>query len=388
IVYVKTAEGERVVGSWHAGTPEEGLAHFARRFQDLVTEVDLLETRLLGGVADPAQTANSIQRLRASLPEAHVVGDIDGLAARLDKLAGLAEDKVQAAKAAREAARAEAIARKTALVEEAEQIAAESTSWKAAGDRLRAILEEWRTIRGADKKTDTELWKRYAAARDAFNRRRGAHFASLDAARKEAQAVKEALVAEAESLADSTDWTGTANRLKELMAQWKAAPRAAREVEQRLWERFRAAQDAFFTRRNEVFAARDAEHRQGMQVRQELLAEAEALDVDADPRAAQEKLKDIQARWHSAPRVRRDAAASLERRLRAVEEKVRAAMDSAWRRTEPSANPLLAQMREQVAEAEERLARARAAGHAKRVAEAESALANKRRVLELAERST
>ena len=78
----------------------------------------------------------------------------------------------------------------------------------------------------------------------------------------------------------------------------------------------------------------------------------------------------------------------LERRLRAVEEKVRAAMDSAWRRTEPSANPLLAQMREQVAEAEERLARARAAGDAKRVAEAESALANKRRVLELAERST
>ncbi|MFS8499564.1 MAG: DUF349 domain-containing protein [Micromonosporaceae bacterium] len=388
VVYVKTAAGERVVGSWHAGSPEEGLAHFARRFEDLVTEVDLLETRLLSGVADPAQTAGSIQRLRASLPEAHVVGDIDGLAARLDKLAGLAEEKVRAAKAAREAARAEAVARKTALVEEAERIAAESTSWKAAGDRLRAILEEWRTIRGADKKTDTELWKRYVAARDAFNRRRGAHFASLDAARKQAQAVKEALVAEAESLADSTDWTGTANRLKELMAQWKAAPRASREVEQRLWERFRAAQDAFFTRRNEVFAAREAEHRQGMQVRQELLAEAEALDVDADPRAAQEKLRDIQARWQSAPRVRRDAAASLERRLRAVEEKVRAAMDSAWRRTEPSANPLLAQMREQVAEAEERLARARAAGDAKRVAEAESALANKRRLLELAERST
>ncbi|HLV59731.1 MAG TPA: DUF349 domain-containing protein, partial [Natronosporangium sp.] len=99
VVYVKTAAGERAVGSWHAGSPEEGLAHFARRFQDLVTEVDLLETRLLGGVADPAQTASSIQRLRASLPEAHVVGDIDGLAARLDKLAGLAEDKVQAARA-------------------------------------------------------------------------------------------------------------------------------------------------------------------------------------------------------------------------------------------------------------------------------------------------
>ena len=46
-VYVRTAdEGERVVGSWQAGTPEEGLAHFVRRYDDLATEVGLLETRL------------------------------------------------------------------------------------------------------------------------------------------------------------------------------------------------------------------------------------------------------------------------------------------------------------------------------------------------------
>jgi hypothetical protein len=62
-------------------------------------------------------------------------------------------------------------------------------------------------------------------------------------------------------------------------------------------------------------------------------------------------------------------------------------MDSAWRRTEPSANPLLAQMREQVAEAEQRLARARAAGDAKRIREAEQALASKRQFLQLAEQS-
>jgi hypothetical protein len=387
VVYVKTAEGERAVGSWHAGSPEEGLAHFARRFADLVTEVDLLEIRLTSGVADPAQTATSIERLRSTLPEAHVVGDIDGLAARLEKLAGFADDKAKAARAAREATRIEAIARKTALVEEAEQIAAESTSWKAAGDRMRGILDEWRTIRGADKKTDTELWKRYAAARDAFNRRRGAHFASLDATRKEAQAAKEALVTEAEELADSTDWTGTANRLKELMAQWKAAPRASREVEQRLWDRFRAAQDGYFSRRSEAFATRDAEQKQNLHQRQELVAAAEALDVEANPRAAQEKLREIQARWQAAGRVRREAATSLERRLRAVEGKIRDAMETGWRRTEPSANPLLTQMREQVAEAEERLARAKAAGDAKRVAEAESALASKRQVLDLAERS-
>ncbi|HEX6967482.1 MAG TPA: DUF349 domain-containing protein [Micromonosporaceae bacterium] len=386
-VYVKTAEGERVVGSWQAGSPEEGLAHFARRFADLVTEVDLTEARLNSGAADPNNSLSTFRRLRAGLADAHVVGDLDGLATRLDKLIAVAEQKVEEARAARETARAEALARKTALVEEAEQLAAESTSWKATGDRFKEIVEEWKTIRGVERKVDSELWKRFAAARDSFARRRGAHFAALDAQRKQAQAVKEELVAEAESLADSTDWTATANRLRELMNQWKAAPRAAREAEQRLWERFRAAQDAFFTRRSEQFAARDAEQRANLERKQALLAEAESLDVDADPRAAQARLRELQGQWHEIGRVPRDAAPGLDRRLRAVEDKVRQAMDAAWRRTPPSAHPLLIQMREQVAEAEQRLARAQASGDAKRIREAEESLATKRRFLELAEQT-
>nr|MDT0657043.1 DUF349 domain-containing protein [Micromonospora sp. DSM 115978] len=386
-VYVKTAEGERVVGSWQAGSPEEGLAHFARRFDDLVTEVDLTETRLNSGAADATQSLATIRRLRGSLASAHVVGDIDGLAARLDRIATVAEEKSVEARAAREAARTEALARKTALVEEAEKLSAESTGWKTAGDRLKEILEEWKSIRGVDKKTDGELWKRFAAARDGFTRRRGAHFATLDAQRKQAQGIKEELVTEAETLAGSTDWVPTANRLKELMTQWKAAPRAAKEAEQKLWERFRAAQDAFFTRRSEVFSARDAEQRGNLERKQSLLTEAEALDVDSDPRAAQARLREIQGQWHDAGRVPREAATTLDRRMRAVEEKVRLAMDSAWRRTEPSANPLLAQMRDQVAEAEQRLARAQAAGDAKRIREAERALATKRQFLQFAEQS-
>jgi hypothetical protein len=78
----------------------------------------------------------------------------------------------------------------------------------------------------------------------------------------------------------------------------------------------------------------------------------------------------------------------MDRRLRAVEERIRAAMDVAWRRTPPSDNPLLAQMREQVAEAEARLARAKAAGDAKRIREAEQALAQKRQFLRLAEQTS
>ncbi|MEU1247339.1 DUF349 domain-containing protein [Micromonospora arida] len=386
-VYVKTTEGERVVGSWQAGAPEEGLAHFARRFADLVTEVDLTEARLKSGAADAGHSLSTIRRIRASLPEANVVGDIDALATRLDKLATLAEEKAGEARAARDAARGEALARKTALVEEAEKLAAESTGWKTAGDRLKEILDEWKTIRGVDKKADGELWKRFAAARDGFTRRRGAHFASLDSQRKQAQTAKEELVAEAEKLADSTDWAATANQLKDLMTQWKAAPRASKEAEQKLWERFRGAQDAFFSRRSEVFSARDNEQRGNLERKQALLAEAEALDIDADPKGAQAKLREIQAQWHEAGRVPREAAAGLERRLRVIDDKVRDVMDSAWRRTTKEDNPLLAQMRAQVAEAEDRLARAQSAGDSRRIKEAEQALASKRQFLQLAEQA-
>jgi hypothetical protein len=386
-VYVKTAAGERAVGSWQAGTPEEGLAHFGRRFADLATEVDLIEARLAGGTADAGHSLATIRRLREGLDTVSAVGDLDGLAARLEKLAIFAEERASAAKEAKEAARAEAIVRKTALVEEAEAIGAEATSWKTAGDRLKAIIEEWKNIHGVDKKTDGELWKRYAAARDSFARRRGAHFASLDASRKEAQTIKETLVAEAESIAESTEWNATANRLKELMTEWKTAPRAAKESEQRLWERFRAAQDAFFTRRSEVFSARDAELKGNLQRRQELLTRAEALDVDADPRAAQTALREIQGQWHDTGRVPRELSANLDRRLRMVEDRIKAAMDTAWRRTPPAASPLLAQMREQVARAEQQLAKAQAAGDQRRIRDAEQALESKRRFLDLAERS-
>ena len=318
-VYVRTADGERPVGSWHAGEPAEGLAHYARRFDDVLTEAELLASRLsTSGGADPKHTLASARTLRDSLAEAHVVGDVVGLGALLEGLVTQAEQAVGAQRAERDAARTAAVARKEALAAEAETLAAEATQWKQAGDRFKAILDEWKAIRGVDRKTDGELWKRYATARDTFTRRRGAHFATLDASRKQAQQQKDQLVAEAESLSDSTEWNATATRLKELMSEWKTAPRASKEVEQKLWERFRAAQDAFFTHRSEVFSARDAEQKVSLDKRHDLLVQAEALDIDSDPKAAQAAFREIQGKWHESGRVSRDAAASLDRDRKSV----------------------------------------------------------------------
>ena len=370
-VYVRTADGERAVGSWQAGDAAEGLAHFARKFDDLRTEVELLETRISGHSGDPKQALTSAQHLRDGLPEAAVVGDLESLRARVEHLVSRAEQAVEQAKAHKEQARADAVARKEALAAEAEQIAAEATHWKSAGDRLRAILDEWKKVRGVDRKTDEQLWRRFSKARDAFNRRRGSHFAELDRQRAAAKAQKQQLVEEAESLTDSTDWGATAARYKQLMADWKAAGRAPKDSDEALWQRFRTAQDTFFSRRSAAFSERDAEFAENAKLKEELLAEAEAIDPDADLTAAQSQLQRIQQRWDEIGKVPRERMRELEGRLRAVADRVRAASDKQWRRTDPEAQARVDQFRERVEQFEAQAQKARAAGDEKRAKQAD-----------------
>jgi hypothetical protein len=385
-VYVRTAEGERAVGSWQAGDPAAGLAHYARRYDDLATEVSLLEARLKAHTGNPGEIKAKAQALADSIPTATAVGDLDGLAARARAMVGTADSAAAESRAERAAARAAQVARKEALAAEAEQIAAESTSWKAAGDRLKAIVEEWKTIRGIDRKTDEALWSRFAAARDAFGRRRGAHFAGLDAQRSEARAAKQELIAEAQRLAASTDWGPTSAAMRSLMDRWKAVPRIGRDGDDDLWKQFRAAQDAFFTARGESDKQRNAEQLANQQKKEELLAEAEKLDPATDLRGAQNALRKIQDRYDAIGHVPRNVMRTLEDRMQAVEQKIRGAADSSRARTAPE-NPMVTSMRAAVTKAEEQLAKAEAAGDERRMEEARANLATRREWLAEAERA-
>jgi hypothetical protein len=282
--------------------------------------------------------------------------------------------------AERQQARVAAIEAKEALIAEAEQIASTGTSWKASGDRLRGIVEEWKAIRGIDRRTDDALWKRFAAARDAFSKRRGQHFAQLDAERGSARGVKEKLVVRAEELSTSSDWKETAAAMRDLMTEWKAAGRASRDVEDALWQKFRAAQDAFFARRSGVLAERDAEQVTNQQRKEAIIREAERVDI-SDPKSAQATLRELQARYDDIGRVPRDAMRATDGRMRAAEQRVRDAVDAEWRRGSAESNPFLAELRARLSEAEAKLERARTSGDAARIARAEADVAARRALI-------
>ncbi len=365
-VWLISSAGERIIGSWQAGDPEAAFAHFGRRFDDLSTEVALMERRLSSGTGDARKIKSAAAALVESLPTASVLGDIDAVAARLTAIIEHADSAAAADKAKREQYRAEQTSRKEALAAEAEDLAANATQWKTAGDRLREILDEWRTINGLDRKTDDALWKRYSSAREAFNRRRGSHFAELDRERAGARQAKEALCERAEELADSTDWGPTAAAFRDLLTQWKAAGRASKDVDDALWHRFKAAQDTFFRARNAVSAERDAEFRANAEAKEALLAEAERLDT-SDLDAARAALRTIGEKWDKIGKVPRERSAELERRLRALEKKVRDAPSGG---VDPEAQARADQFRERAEQFERQADKAAAAGRTKDAEEA------------------
>ncbi|MDT0343695.1 DUF349 domain-containing protein [Streptomyces litchfieldiae] len=386
-VYVRTADGEKVVGSWQAGSPDEALAYYERKYEGLVVEVDLLERRVRTTDLSTKDAMTAIGHLREQVDAAHAVGDLAALGRRLDGLVETVEARREERRAAKARQSEEARAAKEALVAEAEELAV-SEQWRSAGERLRALVDTWKGLPRLDRKTDDELWHRFSQARSAFSKRRKSHFAALDGQREETRRRKEKLIAEAEALSDSTDWGPTAARYRELMREWKAAGRAQRDAEEDLWARFRAAQDVFFQARGSAFAERDAEQRDNLAAKELLAAEAEKLLPVTDLRAARAALRSIGERWEAIGHVPRDARAAIEGRMHAVERAVAEAEDAEWRRTNPEARAraagLTGQLRDAVDRLREQAERARAAGNTAKAEKLEQELAGRQALLDQA----
>lgn len=390
-VYVRTAEGERAVGQYPEGTPEEALAFFTERYEALAFEVGLLEQRVASGKLSPEEATESVATVRTQVGGANAVGDLVALEGRLDALAPVIATQREARRAERAARSAEAKEAKEALVAEAERLAL-GNDWRNGANRLRDLLEEWKKIPRLDRASDDVLWRRFSSARTAYTRRRKAHFSEQAERREGARVIKERLADEAEALSTSTDWGLTAGRYRDLMRQWKDAGPAPREVDDALWKRFRGAQDAFFGARDAANSALDTEFAANAEVKEALLVEAEAILPVEDLDAAKRAFRDLADRWDAAGKVPRDRMKDLEGRFRKVEQAIRGVEDEQWRRSDPEksarADDMIVKLEAAIAKVEADLEKARAAGQEKKVAELEDNLASRRLFLDTARRAS
>jgi hypothetical protein len=389
-VFVRTSSGERAVGQWPDASPAEALEFFTKRYEGLALEVDLLEKRVRSGKLGPDEAVSALKKVRRLVTDAQAVGDLEGLLTRLDALEPVVAAKREERKAERARRMEEARQVKEQIAAEAEEIA-RGNDWRNGANRLRDLLERWKSLPRLDRSADDALWRRFSSARTAYTRRRKQHFSELNEKRDAAKVVKEKLAAEAESLADSTDWGATAARFRDLMRQWKAAGPAHKDVDDKLWERFRGAQDRFFSARDAANAEQDKEFAANQQVKEGLLAEAEKLLPVTDVRAAREAFRDIAARWDQAGKVPRHALKDLEGRLRRVESAIKAAEEERWRRSNPEARAraadTVAQLESSLADLEAQRDAAAAKGNERKVREVEQAIEARRSWLDQARKA-
>ncbi|CAB5239680.1 unannotated protein [freshwater metagenome] len=396
-VYVRTSQGEKAVGSYPGKTAEEALQYFVRKFEALASEVALLAARIKSGAMVPSDAHIAVKKLRDQVRELNGVGDLDALSASVEQIEPLIEghrEAYESKKAAEEEAKAAKLAQvlveKEKIVAEAESLG-ESESWKTTGDRLKQLLDEWKSAPRLDKKSDSDLWKRFSAARNKFDKRRRTHFAALEATTSAVSAIKKEIVEKAQALSTSTEWVPTARAYKTLMDQWKAAGRGKPSDDAKLWAKFKKSQDAFFTAKNADLEKREVTMGANLIKREELIIEIEALVPFTDVKDAKNKLRELMRSWEKIGMTNRDKRAALDSRVTAVEDVIKSAEADLWRKTDPAAKAraaeVVAQLQAAIDNYEKTAQKAQAAGNEKKAKEALESAAARRTWLEEAEKS-
>jgi len=381
-VFVREADGERAVGQYPDGTPEEALAYFSRKFHELAGQVTLLEQRVKNG-APAADVSKAVAALSDSLATANAVGDLAALKTRVLALDGSLSELTEKQGEEAKAALSEAVAVRTALVVEAETLAAADPAkaqWKQVTAQMDDIFARWKAHQAdgprLPKADANELWKRFRAARSTIDTHRRAFFAELDSTHKQARADKQVLVDEAEALV--SQGADAIPSYRRLLDRWKAAGRAGKKFDDALWAKFKQAGDVLYAAKSEIDAHDNVEFTANWELKKALLDEAEPLLTATDRVQAKKTLMSIQKRWDEIGKVPREKIKVAEERLRKIEAAVRKLDEDHWNKHNPErqerSDGFLDQLNDAIAKLEAELAEAQTTGDKKKIAAAQDAL--------------
>jgi hypothetical protein len=338
-VSVREGQTWRAVGSFPDGTPEEALAYFTRKFEDLEATVSLAEQRVKAGAA-VRDITKQLDRLDKDLVEPAAVGDIVALRERVQAL----REKLPTLEAkqdeASQTAIAEALAHREKIVADMEAIAAQDPSkvrWKQATTTMTELFEAWQSHQQTGprvpKKTADELWSRFRTARNTLEKARRAYFQELDKASKEAKAAKKELIAAAEALVEK----GAAgiSGYRNLLDKWKEAPRASKSVEDGLWAQFKKAGDALYGAKAEEEKRDDETNSVNAESKRALLAEFADILTLSDRDQASQRLRTFHTRFTALGPVPKKDLRAIDDQVKKLDTHVKSLEQEFWTKNDP-----------------------------------------------------
>jgi hypothetical protein len=154
----------------------------------------------------------------------------------------------------------------------------------------------------------------------AYQARKAAQNAEREARKVEAEAIKEKIVTEAESLVDSVAWKVTTARLKELLDDWKKAPRLDKKIDAALWKRFSSSRNKFDKRRRVHFSNLDSEQKKVASTKEVIVKEAESLANSREWLNTAKRYKELMDQWKASGRGKKSADTALWNRFKAAQD--------------------------------------------------------------------
>lgn len=208
--------------------------------------------------------------------------------------------------------------KKEALIERAKATLA-TKNFNEATQTMNQLLDEWKTVGNAGRETDDALWEQFNDTRKKFFDLKHDNYEELKSMHANAKEVKEKLIEEAKSLADSENFAKTSQRFSEMMNEWKAVGSAGTEFEEELWSKFNESRQAFYTRRNAHYEEVHVLQKQHYEEKLALIEEAKA--VVSSKRFTRENtnfMKSLSVKWKEIGLCKRDFEDKIWNEFRAV----------------------------------------------------------------------
>ena len=188
------------------------------------------------------------------------------------------------------------LAKKTALCEKVEAIAAEEnktgSDWERHTKEIIELQAEWKTIGFAPQKMNVKIFERFRAACDDFFGRKAEYFRSLKENFKENAEKKRALIEKAKALQDSTEWKSTSDKLINLQKEWKTIGMVPKKLGDQLWEEFLGACNKFFEARKAAGGGTRNDERENLEKKRDVIERLKAAAEEAGE-GLQEKVQQL-----------------------------------------------------------------------------------------------
>ncbi len=190
---------------------------------------------------------------------------------------------------------------KTALCEKAEELLAEENmtinAWQKKSEELSELFKVWKTVGPAPKKQNEDIWARFKGTMDTFFAKKKEFFASLKDKQTENLERKINLCIEAEGLQESNEWKKATERFKKMQEEWKAIGPVPKRHADKIWKRFRAACDTFFSRKAEHFGGLKEEETANLAAKQAIIEEIKNFELKPSRAENMDAIKALQKRW-------------------------------------------------------------------------------------------